>query len=62
MDLFPIMQKEQEFCIPLLGFLSAHWKFNLLTEFISCQKYQPLSPHNHWTSLAVDRDLETNIK
>lgn len=34
MDLFPVMQKEQEFCI-LLGFLSAHWKFNLLTELIS---------------------------
>lgn len=33
-DLFPVMQKEQEFCI-LLGFLSAHWKFNLLTELIS---------------------------
>lgn len=47
MDLFPIMQKEQEFCTLLLGFLSAHWKFNLLIEFISCQKYQPLSPHSH---------------
>lgn len=34
MDLFPVMQKEQEFCI-LLGFLSAHWKFNLLTGLIS---------------------------
>lgn len=34
MDLFPVMQKEQEFCI-LLGFLSAYWKFNLLTELIS---------------------------
>lgn len=34
MDLFPVMQKEQEFCI-LLGFLSAHWKFNLVTELIS---------------------------
>lgn len=34
MDLFPVMQKEQEFYI-LLGFLSAHWKFNLLTELIS---------------------------
>lgn len=33
-DLFPVMQKEQEFCI-LLGLLSAHWKFNLLTELIS---------------------------
>lgn len=34
MDLFPVMQKEQEFCI-LLGFLSAHWKFNPLTGLIS---------------------------
>lgn len=47
MGLFPVMPKEQEFCILLLGLLSAHWKFNLLTEFISCQKYQPLSPHSH---------------
>lgn len=62
MDLFPVMQKEQEFWILLFRFLSAHWKFNLLTEFISCQKCQPLSPHSHWTSLAADRVLETNRK